>query len=559
MKRFLTPKTIAILAALMLTTCTWAQSSAVKKSAESVFTLTTFKADGTILATSHGVFVGNDGEAISNLTPFVGAESAVAIDTKGTKHNVTRIMGVNDIYDVARFKVDGKTKGAAVATQGATAQQQLWLMPYSNKSAKPVSAKPTSVEKFMDKYNFYIFQLDTPENSDACPFVNEQGQVVGLFQNSTSSSDIHATDAAFANQLTTNALTVNNDTYRKIGITAALPAGKEQATLALMLTQQAGSEKKYKETTEDFLSAYPTLVDGYMSKAQMEINNDNFDAAQKTMETALKNVTDKNEAHYNYAKLMYLKLTYKADKPFAAWTWDTAYDEAQKAYDISPLDIYKDLQGQILFGKGEYAKAYDTFMALTKTSLKNPDLYYNAALCQNELKAPDSVVVALLDSAVNNVDSLNYREAAKYFLMRGDVYNRMQNYRQAVFDYTRYEVVSGGTKNANFYYVREQVEVKGKLFKQALVDIDNAIYLDPKEQVYQAEKASLQLRLNLLKEAEETAKKCISNFPENSDAYLVTGVAQIKGGNKQEGLNNLKKAKEMGNSQADALIAKYNK
>ena len=51
---------------------------------------------------------------------------------------------------------------------------------------------------------------------------------------------------------------------------------------------------------------------------------------------------------------------------------------------------------------------------------------------------------------------------------------------------------------------------------------------------------------------------CIETAPDFSDAYLVLGLAQIKTGNKSEGMANLNKAKEMGNLQAQPLIEKYN-
>ena len=127
------------------------------------------------------------------------------------------------------------------------------------------------------------------------------------------------------------------------------------------------------------------------------------------------------------------------------------------------------------------------------------------------MKAPDTEVLALLDSAVNNIDTLNVKEGAKYFIMRGDVYNRMENYRQAVCDYTRCEVIEGKRQTPQFYYVREQAEVKAKLFKQALSDIDIAIYLAPDETSFKAEKASLQLRLNLISEAMQTAEQCVTD------------------------------------------------
>ena len=58
MKHITIFKLIFSLAALILPATVKAQSAAVKKASESVFTLTTFNADGSIHATSHGVFVG---------------------------------------------------------------------------------------------------------------------------------------------------------------------------------------------------------------------------------------------------------------------------------------------------------------------------------------------------------------------------------------------------------------------------------------------------------------------------------------------------------------------
>ena len=60
-------------------------------------------------------------------------------------------------------------------------------------------------------------------------------------------------------------------------------------------------------------------------------------------------------------------------------------------------------------------------------------------------------------------------------------------------------------------------------------------------------------------EAIESATRCIETAPDFSDAYLVLGLAQIKTGNKTEGVSNLNKAKDMGNPQAQGLIDKYAK
>ena len=543
----------------MITTGIAAQTSAVKKVAESVFTLTTFNKDGALLNSCNGVFTGNDGEAISDLSPFTGAASAVVIDSKGNKHNVTRILGGNEIYNVIKFRVDGKTKSATPAASAAQAGSALWLMPYTNKSAKPVAASVKSVEKFMDKYQYYILNCNGEGNIEGCPFVNDNGEVVGILQSSSISGDIHATDANFILSLTTNGLSVNDDVFRKIGIPTALPAERDQAILSLMLTGQLGDSTKYAAAADDFLKSYPELIDGYSAKAQICTNSNDFDGADKYLQEAVSKVKDKDNAHYNYAKFVYLKEIYKSDIPYGKWNLDLAMKEVSSAYSIKQLPLYKDLEGQILFAKGEYGKAYDTFMELTGSNLKGGDLYYNAALCKQQLKAPDTEIIALLDSAVNNADTLNFSSSAKYYLMRADLYNNTGDYRKAVFDYARYEIASGGKVNAEFYYKREQIEVKAKLFKQALSDIDKAIYLSPQEPTFMAEKAALQLRLSMFKEAIASATKCIETVPDFSDAHLVLGLAKIKTGEKAEGLKLLEKAKGMGNSQAQALIEKYSK
>lgn len=53
-----------------------AQPGPVKKVANAVFTITTFKSDGSILANDHGVFIDGEGTGITSFSPFIGATSA---------------------------------------------------------------------------------------------------------------------------------------------------------------------------------------------------------------------------------------------------------------------------------------------------------------------------------------------------------------------------------------------------------------------------------------------------------------------------------------------------
>lgn len=248
-----------------------------------------------MLATSNGVFVGNNGEAISDLKPFIGAAKATVTDTKGREMNVERIMGINDLYDVAKFMVSGKTTPLPMAQSASTSGSQAWLVGYAKKSPTITAATVKSVEKFMDKYSYYIFSLTAPENTNACPFVNSEGQVIGIMQPSTTSSDIHATDAKFIVDLQTSGLSIEDETMKKIGIPLALPSDKDQALLTLMMAAQTNDSIKHAAIVNDFISQYPTSVDGYTAQAQIYVNANEFDKAAKEMETAIKKAEKKTK------------------------------------------------------------------------------------------------------------------------------------------------------------------------------------------------------------------------------------------------------------------------
>ena len=122
----------------------WAQNpSWVKKATNAVFTLKTFGADGTLLGSSNGFFVGENGEALSSFTPFKGAQRAVVIDAQGKETPVEAIIAANEMYDVAKFQVAVKKPAvlniaSTSATQGSTA----WLLPYAAKKL-PVCIRST--------------------------------------------------------------------------------------------------------------------------------------------------------------------------------------------------------------------------------------------------------------------------------------------------------------------------------------------------------------------------------------------------------------------------------
>jgi predicted Zn-dependent protease len=550
-------KFILILQLFIFTACPtlMAQPAAVKNVAKSVFSLTTFSTDGSLLANSHGVFVGADGEAVSDLKPFIGAAKAVVVDAQGNKMNVTRIVGLNELYDVIRFRVDGKTTPANIANVASTYQQDAWLVTYAMKSPEIVATKVKSVEKFMDKYSYYIFGMNAPDNSTGCPFVNMYGQVIGLLQMSNTSFDTHAVDVSFIRTLIASGFSVNDANFKKIGIPAAMPADESQARIMLIMSGQSGDSLKHVAAVNDFIQAFPLLNDGYNARAILEANAQQWNNAEETMKTAIKKATLKDEAHYNFAKLQYDNAVYGRH-----WTLDGAYEEVSEAYKLNPAPLYRHLQAQIHYAKNDYQQALEILQQLSQDKqFSTPELLYEQALCKQKLNSPTADVIALLDSAINTTDTLRLNEAAPYFLSRAQAFEEEGKYRDAVFDYTRYEYLMRGQVNSQFYFLREQAEMKGKLYQQAIADIARAIILSPQEPTYYAEMANVQLRVNKPEDAIKTAKRCIEIAPEYSEGYLILGLAQLQTKQKQEGLANLQKAKELGNEQAQSLIDKYGK
>ena len=263
-------------------------------------------------------------------------------------------------------------------------------------------------------------------------------------------------------------------------------------------------------------------------------------------------------AYYNYARLIYQKEIYKNDRPFADWSLDKAYAEAEAAYAVNPQPVYRQLQGQIRYAQRRYAEAADIYGTITGSTLRSADLFYEASRCQEMLR-DTTAQLALLDSAVAMFSRPYLKEAAPYLFSRALVRIDAGRFREAVADLNEYEALMPAGLTDRFFYIRHQADVGGRLFQQGLDDINRAIELNPASDLYYAERASLQARVGQLDEAMASANECIRLAPDNSDGYLFLGLAQCAKGMREQGVANLRRAKELGDSQADALIEKYSK
>ena len=553
-------KLYIIINLLIVTAVAVAQPSWVKKATKSVFTLKTFDADGALLASSCGFFTGEQGEAVSSFTPFKGASSAIIIDAQGKEMPVACMLGANDTYDVAKFRVDTKkTMPLTLASDNAKANTTVWLLPYRETKQVP-QGTIRKAETFKSSYAYYTVALNMPDGTASCPLMNEAGEVVGLMQRPYLQGDTlnYAVSALFADSLTITGLSINDPTLRSTNVKKDLPKDLAQATLMLYLAQNALDSAACTQLTDDFIARFPNALDGYAYRAQRAANARQFAAATSDMEQAIKVVDKKDEAHFSYSRLIYQKETQMTDVPFDGWSLDKALEEAREAERLNPLAIYRHQQAIILFAQKKYQEAADIYAAIVDSELRSPELFYEASRCK-AMQQDTLGQIALLDSCVAMFNRPYLKEAAPYLMVRAQVLMDVQRYREATVDLNEYEKLMQTTVNANFYYLRFQAEIGGRLYQQALDDIDQAIKMVPEYDLYYAEKASLQIRVGLYDQAIETAKACVQVAPDHSDGYLFLGIAQCLTEQKEEGVKNLKKARELGDSQADDLIEKYSK
>lgn len=545
----------------LLTMAARAQTPAVKKAAQSVFMLTTYNADGTVLATSHGVFTGAQGEGMAMWHLFHGAASAVIIDAKGKQYDIDAMLGVSENYDVCKFRI--KDCGNAASLPLVTTddiQQEAYIVGYDLKKPEISKVSPVRTEKFMTTYNYYVFRDEDVAGSQlGCPVVSAGGQLLGIVQRPEAGGQAFTADARVTTTFKLNGFSINDPAMKATGIRTALPADESQASLMLMLAASQSDSARYDAYINDFIQAFPTATDGYNARANQLVAKGDLKGADDALQTEVKKAAKKDAAYSNYSSIMYNACVYRIDTTYTKWSLDRALELAGEADKLNPTAGYRHQQAQILYAQGQFQQALDILTSLQFSDLgKSGEIYYEAAQCKAQLKAPQGEVMALLDSAVSVQGGV---ASAPYVLARGRAYDNGGEYRKAFLDYMAYDSLMNNRASADFYYTKYRCEMKIRQYQIALNDIAHAIVLDRAQPVYYAEMASLQLRVNQLEDAIRTCDLAftVPGADKLADLYIIKGVAQCELKQKDDGLATLGKAQELGDSRAAGLMEKYGK
>ena len=148
-------------------------------------------------------------------------------------------------------------------------------------------------------------------------------------------------------------------------------------------------------------------------------------------------------------------------------------------------------------------------------------------------------------------------QESKMFISKAVWLLEQEKYRDAVFAFNNAEELLVDTLDAEFYFAREQAEVRCRMYQQALNDLDSAIVKARKKEIYYAEKARVHYVVSQFDEGIKLAETCIGIAPNYDVAHLILGLCYIGKGDKEKGLESIRTAQELGNEQAAALIEKY--
>ena len=534
---------------------------------KAVFSIVTYTKDGQILSTGNGFYIDEQGTGVSDYSLFKGAERAIIITANGKELPVKYMMGANDMYDVVKFKTDFDKKAEALqpATLPSSTGETVYLVPYSTqKSSKGQTGTIAKVDTIGEQQYYYTLTMQTTEKTVSCPIMNAAGQVVGMIQknNDPESKESFAIGIRYLTDLTINALSVNDLALNSIGIKKGLPEDESQALVYLYMASGVYDPNQYFDLLNDFISQYPNNMEGYLRRATYYINigdDTHYALAVEDLKKMLDVAEKKDEAHYNIAKLIYsYQLNIGDKKPYASWTFDYALNEINEALAITQEPIYYQLQGDIYFAMQKFTEAYTAYDKVNKSKLASAATFYSAAKAKELIEGTDKKeVIALMDSAIAFYPKPYGKDAAPYLYERARIKSDMEDYRGAVTDYNDFYDAMLGQTSAEFHLIRSQAELNCRMYQQAINDINKAVELDPNNVTYWVEKGGIHIRVNQAAEAIQALTRAIKMDPENAPAYRMLGYAQIQNKEKDKGLTNLQKAKDLGDEVADGLLQKY--
>lgn len=560
-------KTLIILSYLVLSLSINAKTPKLSKNAKGgVCTIITYDEKGQKNGEGQGFFIDADGTGVTEYKLLRDASRAETIDALGEVREIKHVTGADELYEVVKFTVtpDKKFKYQTLSSTETLRDDEVYIIPYfTDKKSKTVNTRVLDVMKISEDRFYFYYTLKSVSDSNlvSLPVFDKNGTVIGIVQRGNAVSDtcLYVLDARYAADIEIGALSLNETVYKNIKMRIALPAKHEQA-LSYIYFKQGSPEDEYVGLLNDFVAQFPNSADGCFNRGSYSlIYRDSVTHAQaiSDIEKAIEIAEEKDLFHYDFANLIYGSILENIKIGFDSWTLDKALEEVNKALSIKEMPIYLGLKGKILYAQKRYQESYDTYCLLNKTNLASAETYMFTFAAKRGMGGDLSECIALLDTAINFNGKPFSQKIAPYILTRASVKEEAGRYREAVSDYIEYENLIGSyNMTSEFYFYREQLEIKGKMYEPALKDIEKARSLAPEDSSLTLEHASLYLRLNMHEEALPLLIQLAATYPDNSDCRRLLGICYMRKEDKENACIELNAAKKLGDPMAEELIQK---
>lgn len=571
-----------IIASTILYACAsmaWAQLGNAPKFAnkamKAIVSLNAYDEKGELINSGTAFFVGKDGEAICDYQLLKGASKATVIDQSGKTFDVDCILGADDTYGMVRFKTN--IKGNAVlscATSPSNINDKLYALTFDKKK---ISVCPqgtiADTSSISGTYKYYGLDQDLGEKTVGAPVFNEKGELVGILHPASGKGNIlksYVLDIAFRNELSIKALSTKAADLALSGIkiSKGLPDTLEEALVYTYFKSRTASNEEYLDMLNRFVATWPDNPEGYNRRMTPLTDMHRFDEAEADLQHYLKIAPNKPVAYYTAAQTICNKLQYIPQPDYPKWNYTQAEEYVKKsielrggsiaactnAEDSVSMTTSMTLLAKIYSAQKRYDEAIAIYRELNATPLRSAAIYYAESLMLEARGDSASVCIVPIDSALAMFPTPLPREAANYILRRGQLNASREKYREAVQDFNQYAYLMNSKVSARFYYDRSQLEVKARMYQNALDDISMAITQEPREIIFYLEKASLCLRFNQVEECIRTCQTALMLDGNNVDALRILGYAQTQNGETAEGQKNLRKAADLGDENAKKLL-----
>lgn len=544
------------------------------KAQKAIISVNTYDKQGNLMKSGTAFYIGPDGEAVSDYSLFKGAWKASVIDASGKQHEVDCILGADDTYSVVRFRV--KVKGNAVLTPASYIQSigsTVYALNYSkDKTSVCPRANIESLDSINEKYAYYKFSCDMGEQYVGGPVLNENGEVIGILHPATGKGNnifSYALDIRFKEELVIAALQQRSATIalNSINIEKGLPDTLEESLVYAYFKSRTADNDEYLRLMNRFVDTYPQNAEGYYRRSVPLTDVFRFDEADADLKKYLSLADDKAVANINVAQAIFNKLHYLPEPAYDKWTTELAIQHIDKAIEMETAANRpegaantikaKELKAQIYMFDQQYDKVIGIYEELNKGEQRSPAYYYAMSVAKERRGDSVSVIIADLDSAVAMFPTPLPSEAASFVLRRGQVKANAEMYRQAVIDYNQYVYLMNSKVSDTFYYDRSQIETNAHMYQQALDDINTAISMSPNNPLYHVEKGAMCLRVNMIDECIEACNTALRLRDDIITAYRIRGYAEIQKKDFNAARASLQKAIDMGDDAAAELMNTY--